>query len=126
MIAVVLRALARNLRNETKTYYSSLQRLASPNKVERIEPLQVRDICVYPLPEISLRSISGYQKFVLRTNFASLADSQGRQCKLFHNLLIFYRKITIFAPQKQARAFRRSPTHEGCEESPGNTEHHIS
>ena len=65
MIAVVLRALARNLRNETKTYYSSLQRLASPNEVGRIEPLQVRDICVYPLLEISLLSISGYQKFVL-------------------------------------------------------------
>lgn len=36
--------------------------------MEKIEPLQVRDICMNPLPEISLRSISGYQKFVPRTN----------------------------------------------------------
>ena len=61
--------IARNLRiGMRKLYYTSLQRLASPHKMEKIEPLQVRDICMNPLPEISLRSISGYQKFVPRTN----------------------------------------------------------
>ena len=40
--------------------------------------------------------------------------------------LLLISACTIFATQKQAWTFRRSPTYEGCEESPGNTEHHIS